>query len=101
MSCSRFNHVGPWALAVAFGVLRVSAAAQAPPDIDTLLARVSERIAEYYKRAQSVVCNEKTTVLPLATGMTPNGFARVVESELRVEPDASDVDNSAPTASFV
>jgi hypothetical protein len=96
------THVGPLALAVAVCVLRASAAAQTPPDIDTLLGRVSERIAEYYKRAQSVICNEKTTVLPLASGMTPSGFARIVESELRVEPDeAGDGDGSAVAASFV
>jgi hypothetical protein len=75
--------------------------AQAPPDIDTLLERVSARIAEYYKRAQSLVCTEKTTVQPLANGLTPSGFARTVESELRVEPDVIDGDGSATTASFV
>jgi hypothetical protein len=95
-------HVGRWAMAVAVCLLGVSATAQAPPDIETLLARVSERIAEYYRRAQRVVCIEKTTVLPLATGLTPSGFARVTESELRVEPDSEgDGDASAASASFV
>jgi hypothetical protein len=75
--------------------------AQAPPDVDTLLERVSARIADYYKRAQSVVCTEKTTVQPLANGYTPSGFARTTESELRVEPDVADGDGSVTTASFV
>jgi hypothetical protein len=89
-------------MAAALCLLSVSATAQGSLEIDALLARVSERIADYYKRAQSVVCTEKTTVLPLASGFTPSGFARVTESELRVEPDtAGDGDGSATTASFV
>jgi hypothetical protein len=88
--------------AAALCLLGVSATAQAPPDIDTLLARVSERIADYYKRAQSVVCLEKTTVLPIANGLNPAGFARITESELRVESDVdNDGDGSAASASFV
>ncbi len=62
--------------------------AQPPPDIDTLLARVGERIADYYKRAQNVVCTEKTTVQPVGHDYSPVGFARVTEYELRVETDA-------------
>ena len=66
-----------------------TSAAQAPasPDIETLLARVGERIADYYQRAQSLVCTEKTTVQPVSRDYTPVGFARVTEYELRVEPD--------------
>jgi hypothetical protein len=94
------TNAGRWAMAAALCVVSVPAAAQAPPDIDTLLARVSERISDYYKRAQSVVCTEKTTVLPLASGFTPSGFARITESELRVEPDVAG-DGAATTASFV
>jgi hypothetical protein len=84
----RLAHVGRWAMAIAVCLLSVSATAQAPPDIDTLLARVGERIAEYYRRAQSVVCTEKTTVQPVGHDYTPQGFARVTEYELRVEADA-------------
>jgi hypothetical protein len=87
----------PAALVLATATL----AAQAPPDIDTLLERVSARIADYYKRAQSVVCIEKTTVQPLANGFNPSGFARTTESELRVEPEVADDDGSATSASFV
>jgi len=93
---------GRWTITAALCLLAVSATAQAPPDIETLLARVSERIADYYKRAQSVVCLEKTTVLPIASGLTPAGFARVTESELRVEPGATgDTDDPASGATFV
>jgi hypothetical protein len=77
-------------------------AAQAPPDIDTLLARVSEKIADYYKRAQSVVCLEKTTVQPIGSGYSPQGFARTTESELRVEPDLeAEGDGAATNAKVV
>jgi hypothetical protein len=61
------------------------------PDLDTLLARVADRIAEYYRRAQSVVCVEQSVVQPIdANNLAPQGFARRVESELRVELDGSD-----------
>ena len=64
--------------------------AQAPPDIETLLNRVSARITDYYKRAQNVVCTEKNTVQPVGHDFAPSGFARVTEYELRVEADAED-----------
>jgi len=80
-------HAVRWALAAAWCLLSVSVTTQAPPDIDALLARVGERIADYYRRAQSVVCTEKTTVQPVGHDYAPVGFARVTEYELRVEAD--------------
>jgi hypothetical protein len=72
----------------------VTVGAQAPPDIDTLLARVSARVEQYYKRAQQIVCTEKATVQPISRDYTPAGFARTTESELRVESEtAADGDN--------
>jgi len=70
----------------------VVAAAQAPPDIDELMARVGGRIADYYHRAQSVICTEKSTVQPIGWNYAPQGFPRTVESELRVETDTADGD---------
>ena len=61
--------------------------AQGPPDVETVLARVGERIADYYRRAQNVICTEKTTVQPVGRDYSPQGFARVTEYELRVETD--------------
>jgi len=61
--------------------------AQTPPGIDELLARVGERIADFYKRVQHVICIEKSTVQPIDLSRSPQGFARIVESELRVESD--------------
>jgi hypothetical protein len=62
--------------------------AQAPPDVATLLARVGEKVADYYRRAQNVICTEKSTVQPVGHDFVPQGFARVTEYELRVETDA-------------
>jgi hypothetical protein len=90
-----------WAIPAVLVLATATLTAQAPPDIDTLLDRVSARIADYYKRVQSVVCIEKTTVQPLGSGFTPSGFARTTESELRVEPEVGDDDGSATSASFV
>jgi hypothetical protein len=80
-------------------------AAQTLPDIETVLTRVGERIADYYKRAQNVVCTEKQTVQPVGHDFSPAGFARVTEYELRIETD-SDGDGdgdgtSAPAATVV
>jgi hypothetical protein len=58
---------------------------QTAGDVETLLARVGERIEEYYQRAQSVICIEKSTVQPIGWNYAPQGFARTVESELHVE----------------
>ncbi len=58
--------------------------------MDAILARVGQRVADYYRRAERVVCIERATVQPIASNWTPEGFARTVESELRVEFEASD-----------
>lgn len=69
----------------------VSAALQAP-DLDSLMTRVGERVANYYRRAQTVICVEHSTVQPIQSNWTPEGFARTVESDLRVEFEAADGD---------
>ena len=89
------------AISAAFVLAAATVTAQAPPDIDTLLARVSERIADYYRRAQSVVCIEKSTVQSVGRSFDPTGFARVTESELRVEPDGTDEGDGRPTGATV
>jgi hypothetical protein len=87
-----------WAVVPAIVLAAATATAQTPPDIDTVLARVGERIADYYKRAQNLVCTEKSTVQPVGHDYTPQGFARVTEYELRVETDA---DGETPDAKVV
>jgi hypothetical protein len=70
----------------------MSAAAPAPPEIEALMTRVGERVAEYYRHAERVMCVERSTVQPVQSNWTPEGFSRTVESELRVVSDAADGD---------
>jgi hypothetical protein len=74
---------------VAVSAMRGSAAPQAP-DLESLMTRVGARIAHYYRRAQTVICVERSTVQPIQSNWSPEGFARTVESDLRVEFDAAD-----------
>jgi hypothetical protein len=64
------------------------AAPQAAADVRSLVTRVGERVASYYRRAQSIVCIETSTVQPIRANWSLDGMARTVVSELRVEPDA-------------
>ena len=75
------------ALAVALAAMTASGA-QAPPNVDELLVRVGERVAEFYTRAKNVICIETSTVQAIDLNNSPVGFARTVESELRVEADS-------------
>src|SRR5207249_1486374 len=85
------KHPSPFLTAlVVLAALEVAPAttgAQTPPGIEELLARVGERIADFYKRAQHVICFEKSTVQPIDLSRSNQGFARIVESEMRVEAD--------------
>jgi hypothetical protein len=63
----------------------VAAAPQAPADIEALMRLVGERVAEYHRRAQNVMCVEQSTVQPIQPNLAPDGFSRTVESDLRVE----------------
>jgi hypothetical protein len=63
----------------------VSAGAQPHSDVDSLLQRVGDRVAEFYGRATTVMCIETATVQGIDSSYSPQGFARTVESELRVE----------------
>ena len=87
-------------------VLAASAGAAIPraqtTEVGAVLARVGERVAEYYKRVQNIVCNEKATVQPVSSSMSfaPGGFARVTESELRIESE-TDGDGGSPSEATV
>lgn len=60
------------------------------PDVQAVLARVGERVAAYYTRAQQLICLERSTVVPIDSSWTVQGVSRTVESELRVEFEALD-----------
>jgi hypothetical protein len=77
--------------------LPVRAVPQAPPELTTLMTRIGERVASYYRRAQAVVCVENSTVQPIGNNWTSEGFARTVESDLRVDFEAAD-DGALPEA---
>jgi hypothetical protein len=64
---------------------RMPAAAQPPSDIQAIVTRVGERVADYYRRAQRLICTETSTVLPIEPNWSPVGMARTVESELHFE----------------
>jgi hypothetical protein len=75
-------------------------AAPKQPELEGLLTRVAERVAEYYRRAHSVVCVERSIVQPIGLNWTPEGFARTVESDLRVE-SAPPADGDTPLKATV
>jgi hypothetical protein len=66
------------------------AAASQPSDVETLVGRVRARVADYYQRAQRVICLERSIVQPIQPNWSADGLSRTVESELRVEAGAGD-----------
>lgn len=85
-SSARSAALGGLALA---GLIAVATPRAQSFDVSTVLARVGDRVAEYYKRVQNIVCYEKSIVQPVGSTMSfsTDGFARVTESELRIEDD--------------
>ena len=77
-----------------------SVSAQAPSLID-VLTRVGDRVRQYYGRAQSVMCDEKVTIQPINHSFSPEGFARVLEYDLRIEWEAIAQGDGAPDAKVV
>lgn len=86
--------------AAALLAVTASAAPQGLPDAASLMTAVGDRVANYYRRAQSVMCTEISTVQPIDRNWAMDGFARTVESELKVELDAADGD-ALPDARIV
>jgi hypothetical protein len=76
----------PGALALAL-VAMTAAGAREQPNVEELLVRVGERVAEFYQRVQNVICIETSTVQRVDFNNSPEGFVRTVESELHVEAD--------------
>ncbi|HJZ78175.1 MAG TPA: hypothetical protein VKE51_40890 [Vicinamibacterales bacterium] len=78
----------------------VGAKASAGQDgtLGDMLAQVANRVREFYSRAQSIVCTEKVSVQIIGRNLMPDGFARVLEYELRVEWDATPESDELPEA---
>ena len=70
--------------------------AQSASNVEALLARVGDRIAEYYERVRDVICIERSVVQPIGLSYSPDGFARTVESELRIEAESDDARGRIP-----
>jgi hypothetical protein len=87
----------PCVLALALAA-KTAAGGQAQPHVEELVVRVGERVAEFYKRAKNVICIETSTVQAVDFNHSPVGFARTVESELRIEADG---DQSSGEAAVV
>ena len=58
-----------------------------PPraDLEATLAQVSRQVEAYYSRARAILCAERVVLQPLGSDLTPDGFARRLVYELRVE----------------
>jgi hypothetical protein len=93
-------HLPRWSIYATTGVaiLAISGLphAQSTPNVEQLLARLGDRIAEYYQRVRDVICIERSVVQPIGLSYTPDGFARTVESELRIEAESDDARDGIP-----
>jgi hypothetical protein len=76
------------AAAVTLVLATTTLGGQPQPNIDELLVRVAKRVAEFYNRAKNVICIETSTVQAVDLNHSLVGFARTVESELRIEADS-------------
>ena len=74
--------------ALALALDAIAAAGAAQPNVEELVARVGERVGEFYRRATNVICIETSSVQPIDFNYSQTGFVRTVESELRVEADS-------------
>ena len=67
-------------------------------DLATVIERAGDKVEEYFARAQSLVCLETVRLQPLSSGLTPDGFGRTVQSELRLSWDPFAPSDSPPEA---
>jgi hypothetical protein len=90
------------ALSFVLGLLTAVVSAQTAPSPDPLeeaLGRVAIRVEAYFARAQKVLLAETTMIQNIGSDFSPQGFARVLEADLRVESDVmeGDGDNTIET----
>jgi hypothetical protein len=89
---ARFGAIRLICVALVAGASAAPDAAQRPgPSVDLAqtLARVGQRVEQWYARAQSVVSTETVWIQPLRSDLTPSDFPRRLAFELRVgwDPD--------------
>jgi hypothetical protein len=68
-------------------VLSTRLFAQPPADLAATLARVGQRVEQYYGQARSIVCIETAVRQPLDHALAPDGFSSRFVYELHVEWD--------------
>ena len=73
----------------------------APGDLADVLSRVGDRVEEYFRRAQSIVCLETVRVQPIGHDLMPDGRARVLQYELRVTWEPAPDGNTPPDATVL
>jgi hypothetical protein len=81
------------ALTIAAGLSAILAAqtpAAPAAAVENALARAAERVEEYIARVQRIVLSERVMIQNVTTDLTPLGFARILESDLRLELDTAD-----------
>ncbi len=61
-------------------------------DARAVLARAGEYVERYYSRAQSVLAQETVVVQPIARDLSPEGFARRLVYEMRLDWDPAPAD---------
>lgn len=98
------RRAAPWIL-VTLAAVQVSAELQDPArsgDIRALMARVGERIEQYFARAQSIICEETVQLQHLGSDLLPDGsHVRRLVYELRVAWDAATDTGNAPQATVL
>lgn len=68
--------------------------------VDDVVERIGARVGEYFRRAESIVCIERVSVQPIRADLTAEGFARVLEYELRATWEQTE-EGGAPEAKIV
>lgn len=86
-SCLRATTMMVAICSAASGLL-LSAEPRLVEDIVPVLEQAGDRVKALFSRAQSILCLETVTILPLDSGMARVGFGRTVESELHLWWDA-------------
>ena len=74
---------------------------EAAPPLDETLTRISERVEQWYARAQSLVSLESVWIQPLRSDMTAVDFPRRLAYELRLAWDAPADGSELPDANVV
>ena len=49
-----------------------------PSGISLLVSRVGERVSDFYRQAQTVMCTERSTVQPVSRDWSGDGMQRTV-----------------------